>query len=878
MTFSFEQKPEEQKPEEQKATEQKLAEEKTPSQLPDHLTALPGEQWAVWNWVGLRAAGFPAAHVSELYCAECAAAADLLMEAEDTAEQKRNRALEEVNQSLDAMRRDQTWEDKDRRDPLISAMRRLKMGKLPASSGLPPAPQSAIEELREAHSLVEPARESFNQAYKVSVAQTSESLYKTAGGARLLEAITWQNRRAVQTGIAVFLRQPSVTASRGSKQRQHEEMIATYLQRYCVKNDTIGFFGPLGWARVVDKGEAIAARPGRELLETRDVRFETWGIDALAESLACDKALRPWMPPRRMPYIHIDGSTLYLPVLSKLPEDVVTVLRACDGDLTAREIATQLIESGTTRFKSESDVYAVLEYLGMKGLILWTLEVPVELHPEQTLRRLLERIEDENLRASSLGTLAELEAARDAVAGAAGDAGRLDRALGDIDEKFTRLTGKASTKAAGEMYAARTLVYEDCRRDIDVELGPEFIAALGPAMSLLMDGARWFTHETAAIYRKVFKKVYTELAWKIGSPVVNGVSFWRAIQPILYTDKERPHDKLVLEFQDRWSRVLSIPNGQSRAESSSEQLRPLVEEAFRAPGPGWRSALYHSPDVMVVASGIDAIRRGEYELVMGELHLGVNTLRGSCFVAQHPSEEDLFRSIETDLPNPRVVPVTPKQWPQLTARTQVALISPKDYRLEITHDSLGAQRSQAMPIGGVVVEEAPGGGLVARTRDGRLRFDIIDAFGDVLLTQVTNCFKMLRPGNHLPRVKIDRLIVCRESWTLPVSDVEFAYEKDQAMRFLEARRWARDQGMPRSVFVKAPVEVKPFYVDFSSPIYVDIFAKIVRRTEENESEEATITITEMLPTLDQVWLPDAEGQLYTSELRFVAVDLKKYRQ
>jgi len=867
MIFSFEQKP----------SEQKSVEQQTPLQLPDHLTALPGQQWAVWNWVGLRAAGFPVAHVTELYSAECAAAADQLIQAEDLAEQKRKEALDRVNRLLDAMRRDQAWEGADGRDQLIAAMRHLKAGKVPASSGIPPAPQSAIEEMREARSLIEPARESFNQAYKVAVAQTSESLYKAASAARLLEAITWQNRRAVQTGIAVFLRQPSVTASRGSKQRQHEEMIASYLQRYCVKNDTIGFFGPLGWARVVDNGEMIAARPGPELLETRDVRFETWGIDALAESLAANKELRPWMPPRRMPYIHIEGSSLYLPVMSKLPAEVVTVLRACDGDLTARQIATQLIESGTTRFKSESDVYAVLEYLSAKGLILWTLEVPVELHPEQTLRGLLERIEDESLRAYSLGALAEFEAAREAVAGAAGDAERLDRALGDIDTKFTSLTGKASTREAGEMYAARTLVYEDCRRNIDVELGPELIAALAPSMSLLMDSARWFTHETAATYRKVFKKVYTELAWKIGSPVVDGVSFWRGIQPILYTDKERPHDKHVLEFQDRWSRVLSIPPDQRRVEYTSEQLRPLVEDAFTAPGPGWRSGLYHSPDVMIVAPGIDAIRRGEYEMVMGELHLGVNTLRGSCFVAQHPSQEDLFHAIETDLPTPRVVPVTPKQWPQLTARTQVALVSPRDYRLEITHDSLGAQRSQAIPIGAVVVEETPGG-LVARTRDKRLQFDLIEAFGDVLATQVTNCFKMLRPANHLPRVKIDRLIVCRESWTLPVSEVEFAYEKDQAKRFLAARRWARDQGMPRSVFVKAPVEVKPFYVDFSSPIFVDIFAKVVRRTEKNESEESTITITEMLPTPDQVWLPDAEGQLYTSELRFVAVDLKKYRQ
>ena len=35
----------------------------------------------------------------------------------------------------------------------------------------------------------------------------------------------------------------------------------------------------------------------------------------------------------------------------------------------------------------------------------------------------------------------------------------------------------------------------------------------------------------------------------------------------------------------------------------------------------------------------------------------------------------------------------------------------------------------------------------------------------------------------------------------------------------------------------------------------------------------------LLPALDQLWLPDAEGRTYTSELRMVAVDTKpkKYR-
>jgi Lantibiotic dehydratase, N terminus len=137
---------------------------------------------------------------------------------------------------------------------------------------------------------------------------------------------------------------------------------------------------------------------------------------------------------------------------------------------------------------------------------------------------------------------------------------------------------------------------------------------------------------------------------------------------------------------------------------------------------------------------------------------------------------------------------------------------------------------------------------------------------------VLNGFKLLRPNTHLPRVKIDRLIVSRESWTMPVSEMDFAYEKSGATRFVNARRWARAHGMPRFVFMKSPVEVKPVYVDFDSPIYVDLFAKIIRRTSDSKGETTTISISEMLPRLDQTWLRDIEGRRYTSEFRIVAVD------
>jgi len=111
---------------------------------------------------------------------------------------------------------------------------------------------------------------------------------------------------------------------------------------------------------------------------------------------------------------------------------------------------------------------------------------------------------------------------------------------------------------------------------------------------------------------------------------------------------------------------------------------------------------------------------------------------------------------------------------------------------------------------------------------------------------------------------VDRLVVARESWSFAVADLGFASEKS------EARRWRESLGLPRFVFLVSPGEPRPFYVDFDAPIYVNIFTKAVRRLARQDPE-ARLSVSEMLPTPEQVWLTDDHGDRYTSELRFVAV-------
>jgi hypothetical protein len=843
---------------------------KAASTLPDHLVALPGSEWNLWRWSVLRATGFPADYVLKISSGAYLEDLRLLLEAEAEAEQSRARALAAANEAFEPLR---FAVEKEERRRLGKAIGSLKKFRAPAAGQFEEPVESALEAYRAASLQLDSRRAAFRRSFKQSLAEIEKAVKEVAGERRFQEAVIWQNRRAFNTAVVEIFRKGADTTPASSKRRQHLELVASYTQRYCLKNDTIGFFGPVGWARLNPDGVAFDSRPGENLLATRTVYFEGWCIDELVEILNKDPDLRPWLAPRAVPYLHVDGTTLTLPQSRPihLPRAHAAALQLCDAEKPARSIVMSLRAKFPMEIKSEAAGYELLEHLRSRGLILWQIGLAPGVYPDCALRKLLESIDDTALRERALKPLAELEAGRDAVARAVGDPEKLERALDELDATFERLTATASTRAAGQMYAARTLVYEDCRRDVEVEVGPEVLERLSAPLSLLLLGGRWFTHQVAEYYRRVFKQVYNELVRERGSRQVNASLFWYRSQQFILDGHQTGSFHVLPEFQKRWAEALSLDPDQKRVTLTVEQLRPRVEAAFAAPRAGWSTARHHSPDVMIAARDAEAVRRGDYQLVLGEFHLGVNTVRGSLFVVQHPRPEEIFDAIARDMPEEGVRIGPPKKWPGLTARTTPILHAAERLCLLITHDSFTQPGAKNLSIGDLVVEQN-GEDLSVRSHDGRIRFDIIEAFADLFSHQTAGKFKMFESAPHLPRVTVDGLVISRESWTFAVSELPFAYEKEDAQRFLAVRRWAQENDLPRFVFVKSPVEVKPFYVDFDSPIYVEIFLKVVRRTERAKGPETRIAVSEMLPTHEQTWLTDAAGQRYTSEFRVVAVD------
>src|SRR5580658_8818025 len=106
-------------------------------------------------------------------------------------------------------------------------------------------------------------RPAYDKVYADAAGRLSRAIADTDADLVFQEAITWQN-----PGLAQFLRDHDAGpgAARRSAQRQRELVIANYLQRYCLKNDTIGFFGPVGWASVRHDRRGLVVVPGEQLI------------------------------------------------------------------------------------------------------------------------------------------------------------------------------------------------------------------------------------------------------------------------------------------------------------------------------------------------------------------------------------------------------------------------------------------------------------------------------------------------------------------------------------------------------------------------------------------------------------------------------------
>jgi hypothetical protein len=712
-----------------------------------------------------------------------------------------------------------------------------------------------------------PLSERYRRAYVEAYERGSAALVRIAADPRFREAVCWQSPHLLDVSVDKVAAEPPVPGRvPGKEHRRRQLLVARYVQRYTVKNESIGFFGPVGWARLTRDCSAISMRPGAGLLARRRVYFESWTIDAVARALARDPVVRRWLRPRIAPQYLLEGDELRTPLGAtvRLTPAELAVLRRCDGTRTVAELV------GDGRNGAVADAFAAS---CKRGLIDLGIGVPMAANPEELLRRHLRDIPDRTARARGLAVMDELDAARSAVALAAGRPDELRAALRRLGEVFTRLTGEPPTRRAGGQYAGRTLVYEDTVRAVSIVLGRPVVDRLAESLDLLLCAVRWLAGAVAREYTARFAELFDRACARGGRDSVPLAALLAAATPdFLGAGGEPPPPvaRVVADFQRRWQRVLALPADTRRHAVTSAAVRAAVVREFPPDPPRWSSAVHHSPDLMLAAAGPEAIERGDFLAVLGELHVATNTMESRVFLEQAEDPGWLLRADERDHAGRRVVVVPSKESGQVNSRCYPSALLSADHRYWTPYPDTAVHRPDLIPAAALSVIRRDGRLLVQCATDST-EFDLIEAFGEPLSEAIVNGFRMLPPAPHQPRVTIDRLVVVRETWQFPVAALGWAAVKEAAGRYLRAWHWRRAHALPVRCFYRVSGEAKPMYVDFTSVMLVELLGHAIR-SGRSRGADATVVFIEMLPDLGDTWLEDAHGERYTAELRMVAVD------
>src|SRR6185437_1122010 len=272
--------------------------------------------------------------------------------------------------------------------------------------------------------------------------------------------------------------------------------------------------------------------------------------------------------------------------------------------------------------------------------------------PERSARELLARVTDDGVRVPAEKALDELAVAHEELAAAAGDAERVAGSMAGLEATFTRLAGVPPTRRQGELYAGRTLAYEECLRGDTVRLGQDVLDGVREALALVLDSARWFMAEVGQEYAQHFEEAFRQRSAALGSDVVPFTDFWIMVNEALFGTPPVVIEPAVRALLQRWETVLDLPPGARQVRLRSADLRERIASAFPARPLPWPTAVHHSPDLMIVGS--DAAAGGKPTWVLGEVHPSLVTTRYATWLRFHDDASGIQAAIRSDLRQPAI--------------------------------------------------------------------------------------------------------------------------------------------------------------------------------------------------------------------------------
>lgn len=640
-----------------------------------------------------------------------------------------------------------------------------------------------------------------------------------------------------------------------SQSRREERVNYAYIQRLCAKNETTSFFGPVNYGEFVPAGGLAiqrAFRPGEQLGQ-RKIFLAYWVAKILAHEISTNREVLPFLTPRPNPLVRSTGQeTLYIHSLGrsvKISQLQERTFLALDGQKTIQQIAGEL----------ELSIQEVLEALrALEKAKLVDLDLPLIPFKIDALQELRETISTlpASLQHQALSLVRQAEEHRSALERTAWPERR--DAWRDAENWLAAHIPEGIRRGGGALYADRFAFYEDCQGTLaKLEIGGALYRALTGQFLTVMHlytvaaALRWLDLQSCG------KSIVARLR-KEGEPLY----YLDILAPL---DAERPAMPLSEQFADRMRELLRrhpVEAGQEIHLTSEEieiacaPFSEKVEEVLRH-----HEILLPSPDIMIAARSAAAVERGDFRLVLGELHDDCSTIFAGFFSYFHPDPEKLRAILQQAL-------CSTTRWEHLASivsQRRNKYITPELPGYSLLLSSVSSKETRrVIPMHQVEVREVDGYLTLwadekpLTTYPGDLKSIAHQCFS--LPCVVPLPWSMLLESTHTPRILVDGVVVQREAWTVETSQVQLPPVGSTGFPLLmHMRRLRQRYQWPEQVFVKWSAHEKPVLIDMTIPWAVEWLAHILRQAER-------VVLSEMNPAPQELWWEDSLGK-HTFEMR-----------
>jgi hypothetical protein len=728
----------------------------------------------------------------------------------------------------------------------------------------------SIVDYAAAHRRREEASHAFESSFERDVERCRDALRGIfAEDERLREAVFLESRSAY-AGLEMLL---SHEGPPNARSRKRERMALMYLQRFCAKNDTNSMCGPFALAEIAPRAEPFDAAIEDELAHRRTY-LAYWAADALLRAFSARISPEYQLELRRNPTASLRLSAGDDPKIewctmvhdatrffrrkyarARATPELVSIVRALDRPRTV-SVLTEILgdEHGVDEEESEALLGALVE----SGLLLEAPVLPVGLY--RPLDRVAARVRSwpENQRREADSALVRIEALIDRFQGAELEARRSIST--DLDEEFRRITGEAATRAEGEHYADRALLYEDCCSEVRGTLDAETLTKLLPDIGLVLS-------TTAIPLELARENVRAWFAERYGEGRRIGVlEAHRAFDDDLpYTKEASTPAAVALSAHIRAVRdLLSAALDSSRdgiARVDPSRLRHAIRGA-----PGSDRAGYANIDLLVAKNG------SSWDWILGEVHGSLllpttrfevipDAIRDRMIASMRRCLAELAGGRRTAQPVFLHTQATDRSYPLTTDDISMIGSSPRE-AIEFSALEIMLEQGEFRSFAGDT-EIVPV--LTYRPYPFFLYTSslvpLLDEFSDRFFPSA-----LLPSGaedGDTPRLVLGDLVLRRAASVQRTSAVAGRLaDPTDAGRFAGAQALRRDIGFGRHVFASIPGEPKPILVDFDSCFSTEALAHLVRQT----AEDTSVRFSEMLPAPHQLALEGADGRR-TSELR-----------